>query len=91
MCGVVVLVSRLGLFCARDERRESRQGPNVMEDLTGYVIGMLNDDIGPKGPRYIGSCNIGCHGIGNLMGMSGNHPGDDEPSRRLGQCALVVG
>jgi F-type H+-transporting ATPase subunit a len=94
MCGVVVLVVlAIGVFL---RSRLSVENPGkvqiVMEDLIGYVIGMLKEDIGPKGPRYIGLiATIGLFiWIGNLMGnVPGLIPATMNINVTLG-CALVV-
>src|SRR5687767_10045105 len=72
MCGVVVLVIfAIGLFLrARLSVENPGKAQIVIEDLIGYVMGMLKEDVGPKGPRYIGLiATIGLFiWIGNLMG-----------------------
>jgi F-type H+-transporting ATPase subunit a len=73
MCGVVVVVIlALGLFI-RSRLSVDRPGRTqiILEDLISYVIGMLKEDIGPKGPRYLGLvAMLGAFiWIGNLMGQ----------------------
>jgi F-type H+-transporting ATPase subunit a len=94
MCGVIVLVMlAVGLFV---RSRLSVENPGrfqiVLEDLISYVMGMLKEDIGHKGPRYIGLiATIGLFiWIGNLMG---NVPGLIPATMNINvtlACALVV-
>jgi F-type H+-transporting ATPase subunit a len=94
MCGVVVLIIlALGLFL---RSRLSVEKPGkvqiVLEDLVSFVLGMLKEDIGPKGPRYIGLiATIGLFiWIGNLMGnVPGLIPATMDINVTLA-CALVV-
>jgi F-type H+-transporting ATPase subunit a len=73
MCGVtVVLILALGLFI---RSRLSVENPGktqiVLEDLISYVNGMLDEDIGHKGRRYLGLvATLGAFiWVGNLMGQ----------------------
>jgi F-type H+-transporting ATPase subunit a len=73
MCGVVVvIILALGLFI-RSRLSVDRPGRTqiILEDLLSYVIGMLKEDIGPKGPRYLGLvATLGAFiWIANLMGQ----------------------
>ena len=94
MCGVVVLIIlAIGLFI-RSRLSVEKPGKTqiVLEDLVGFVLGMLKEDIGPKGPRYIGLiATIGLFiWIGNLMGnVPGLIPATMSINVTLG-CALVV-
>ena len=73
MCGVIVLVvTGLGLFLrSRLSVEEPGKIQIVIEDLLSFLHGMLDDDIGRKGRRYlelvamIGTFIL----IGNLMGQ----------------------
>lgn len=73
MCGVIVVfLLALGLFI---RSRLSVEQPGklqiVLEDLISYVNGMLDEDIGHKGRKYLGLvATIGAFiWIGNLMGQ----------------------
>lgn len=76
MSGVVMLVVlALGLFVrARLSVDKPGKTQIILEDLISYLQGMLREDIGPKGHRYLGLvAMIGAFiWIGNLMG---NVPG----------------
>ena len=94
MCMVIVAtVLALGLF-VRSRLSVERPGKTqiVVEDLISYVIGMLKEDIGPKGIRYLGVvATIGVFIlIGNLMGqVPGLIPATMNINVTLA-CALVV-
>jgi F-type H+-transporting ATPase subunit a len=94
MCMVIVaVVLGLGLFM-RSRLSVERPGKTqiVLEDLISYVIGMLKEDIGPKGIRYLGVvATIGVFIlIGNLMGqVPGLIPATMNINVTLA-CALVV-
>ena len=94
MCGVIVLaVLALGLF-VRSRLSVEKPGKTqiVLEDLIGYVQGMLKEDIGAKGPRYLTVvATIGAFiWIGNLMGgVPGLIPATMNINVTLA-CALVV-
>ena len=94
MCMVIVAaVLGLGLF-VRSRLSVERPGrvQIVVEDLISYVIGMLKEDIGPKGIRYLGLvATIGVFIlIGNLMGqVPGLIPATMNINVTLA-CALVV-
>jgi F-type H+-transporting ATPase subunit a len=94
MCMVIVaVVLGLGLFI-RSRLSVEKPGKTqiVLEDLTSYVIGMLKEDIGPKGIRYLGVvATIGVFIlIGNLMGqVPGLIPATMNINVTLA-CALVV-
>jgi F-type H+-transporting ATPase subunit a len=68
----VVLILALGLFI---RSRLSVENPGktqiVLEDLISYVNGMLDEDIGHKGRRYLGLvATLGAFiWVGNLMGQ----------------------
>jgi F-type H+-transporting ATPase subunit a len=94
MCGVIVLcVLALGLFVrARLSVDKPGRTQIVIEDLVGYVQGMLREDIGAKGPRYlVVVATIGAFiWIGNLMGqVPGLIPATMNINVTLA-CALVV-
>jgi F-type H+-transporting ATPase subunit a len=94
MCMVIVAtVLALGLFI---RSRLSVDTPGrtqiILEDLISYVVGMLKEDIGPKGIRYLGLvATIGAFiWIGNLMGqVPGLIPATMNINVTLA-CALVV-
>ena len=94
MCMVIVaVVLGLGLFI-RSRLSVEKPGRTqiVLEDLISYVIGMLREDIGPKGIRYLGLvATIGVFIlIGNLMGqVPGLIPATMNINVTLA-CALVV-
>jgi F-type H+-transporting ATPase subunit a len=94
MCMVIVaVVLGLGLF-VRSRLSVEKPGRTqiVLEDLISYVIGMLKEDIGPKGIRYLGVvATIGVFIlIGNLMGqVPGLIPATMNINVTLA-CALVV-
>jgi F-type H+-transporting ATPase subunit a len=94
MCMVIVaVVLGLGLF-VRSRLSVERPGKTqiVVEDLISYVIGMLKEDVGPKGIRYLGVvATIGVFIlIGNLMGqIPGLIPATMNINVTLA-CALVV-
>ncbi len=71
MCGVVVLaILALGLFL-RSRLSIDKPGKTqiIVEDLIGYIQGMLDEDIGHKGRRYLPLvATIGAFiWVGNLM------------------------
>jgi F-type H+-transporting ATPase subunit a len=73
MCGVIVLfILAVGLFL---RSRLSVDNPGkvqiVLEDLIGYLNGMLDEDVGHKGRRYLPVvATIGAFiWVGNLMGQ----------------------
>lgn len=94
MCGVVLVAAiAFGLFI---RSRLSVENPGrvqiVMEDLVGFVLGMLDDLVGPKGRRYLPL--VGAIGlfilVGNLMGLI---PGLMAPTSNINVtlgCALTV-
>jgi F-type H+-transporting ATPase subunit a len=94
MCGVVVVFFLvLGLFV---RSRLSVENPGriqiILEDLISYVIGMLHDDIGPKGIRYLSLIAMigGFILVGNLMGL---FPGVIPATMNINvtlACALIV-
>jgi F-type H+-transporting ATPase subunit a len=94
MCGVVVLfLLVLGLFI-RSRLSIDKPGKTqiVLEDLIAYVNGMLDEDIGHKGRRYLGLvATIGAFiWVGNLMGqLPGLIPATMNINVTLA-CALVV-
>ena len=94
MCGVVVLfLLVLGLFI-RSRLSVDKPGKTqiVLEDLISYVNGMLDEDIGHKGRRYLGLvATIGAFiWVGNLMGqLPGLIPATMNINVTLA-CALVV-
>jgi len=94
MCGVITtVVLALGLFVRSNLSVENPGRVQiVLEDLIGYVRGMLLEDVGHKGPKYIGLiATIGLFiWIGNLMG---NVPGLIPATMNINTtlaCALVV-
>jgi F-type H+-transporting ATPase subunit a len=94
MCMVVVAtVLGLGLF-VRSRLSVDKPGKTqiVLEDLISYVVGMLREDVGPKGIRYLGLvATIGVFiWIGNLMGqVPGLVPATMNINVTLA-CALIV-
>ena len=94
MSGVVaVFFLGLGLFI---RSRLSVEHPGklqiILEDLLSFVIGMLKDDIGPKGIRYLGLIVTigGFILVGNLMGqLPGLVPATMNINVTLA-CALIV-
>jgi F-type H+-transporting ATPase subunit a len=94
MCMVIVaVVLGLGLFI-RSRLSVEKPGRTqiVLEDLISYVIGMLREDVGPKGIRYLGVvATIGVFIlVGNLMGqIPGLIPATMNINVTLA-CALVV-
>ncbi len=73
MCGVLVLILlAMGLAV---KRQLSVDNPGklqlILEDLVMFTRGMLKEDVGPEGPRYITIvASIGMFvWIGNLMGL----------------------
>jgi F-type H+-transporting ATPase subunit a len=94
MCMVVVgVVLALGLF-VRSRLSVDKPGKTqiVLEDLISYVMGMLREDVGPKGIRYLGLvATIGVFiWIGNLMGqVPGLVPATMNINVTLA-CALIV-
>jgi F-type H+-transporting ATPase subunit a len=90
---IVLTVLALGLFM-RSRLSVDKPGRTqiVLEDLISYVIGMLREDIGPKGIRYLGLvATIGVFiWIGNLMGqVPGLIPATMNINVTLA-CALIV-
>jgi F-type H+-transporting ATPase subunit a len=94
MCAIIVLfVTVLGLLL---RSQLSVENPSkfqiVMEDVVGFLIGMLKDYIGPKGPQYltlIGSIFIFIF----LANMMGKIPGLMSPTASINVtvgCALTV-
>jgi F-type H+-transporting ATPase subunit a len=94
MCMVTVaIILGVGLFI-RSRLSVDKPGKTqiVLEDLISFVVGMLREDIGPKGIRYLGV--VGTIGafilIGNLMGqVPGLVPATMNINVTLA-CALVV-
>jgi F-type H+-transporting ATPase subunit a len=90
---IVITVLALGLFM-RSRLSVDKPGRTqiVLEDLISYVIGMLREDVGPKGIRYLGLvATIGVFiWIGNLMGqVPGLIPATMNINVTLA-CALIV-
>lgn len=90
---VVVFFLALGLFV---RSRLSVEHPGriqiILEDLISYLIGMLKDDVGPKGIRYLGLVAMigGFILVGNLMGL---FPGVIPATMNINvtlACALIV-
>jgi F-type H+-transporting ATPase subunit a len=94
MCMVIVtVVLALGLFIRSRFSVENPGGLQIfLEDIVGFLAGMLEEDIGPKGRRYLGLiATIGIFiWIGNLMGnVPGLIPATMDINVTLG-CALTV-
>ncbi len=73
MCGVLVLILLAIGLAVRSQLSVDDPGKLqlVLEDLVTFVRGMLQEDIGPTGPRYITIvASIGAFvWVGNLMGL----------------------
>ena len=94
MAGLILAVMTALCLVLRSRLKVERPGKLqiVMEDAVGGLLGLLEDTVGPKGPRYLSL--VGSVGIfillGNLMGLV---PGLMAPTSNINVtvgCALTV-
>lgn len=94
MCGLIVLFVTILGYIVRSSLSVENPGKVqiVLEDLLGAVLGMLKDNIGPKGPQYLPL--IGAVGLFIFVAnMMGKVPGLMSPTANINVtfgCAVTV-